>query len=439
MPEVSQISRSLATKVAWLALLIVRPPLLAAQTTDDTLAGANTIEHRSEHQPHLLGNWSEERERLSDRGINFDLQYVSDSLWNIRSTKQERLAVWNRARGTVDLDFSKLTGTKGLALHITAVYQGGGNLGTYLGTLTGPSGLASTNAFRLDSWWLEKSIFNDHIIVRSGQFAGVDFYGTQLFGPSFIFEPLQYGFGNLSAATYESFDPPSTPAAELRVIPAAHFYVKSMVFAADRAPYTHNPTGLVPDFRGAAASASEIGYSPGRKASAVRAQDTITARKGYAGLYQLGAIYNPGRFNSISTTALVSGNYLIYGEVNQAVFRTSPYASRGLDVTANVDWTPPDRTRNYKEFTAGARFNEPLAIALHNTLGIAYVRNGINKAFPVASMLLTAHNAEHAFEANLLVEFPRTIILQPVVQYYRNTGGSSNNAVVFGFHSKIDF
>ena len=27
--------------------------------------------------------------------------------------------------------------------------------------------------------------------------AGQDFYGSQLFGHSFIFEPLQYGFGNL--------------------------------------------------------------------------------------------------------------------------------------------------------------------------------------------------------------------------------------------------
>jgi len=35
------------------------------------------------------------------------------------------------------------------------------------------------------------------------------FYSSQLFGSSFIFEPLQYGFGNLFS-TYESFDPPST-------------------------------------------------------------------------------------------------------------------------------------------------------------------------------------------------------------------------------------
>jgi len=58
---------------------------------------------------------------------------------------------------------------------------------------------------------------------------------------------------------------PSTPAAEVRVIPASHFYIKSMVFAADRAPYAHNPTGFVPQFHGDPMSVSEIGFiAPGR-------------------------------------------------------------------------------------------------------------------------------------------------------------------------------
>ena len=423
----------------WLALL--HPGLLRAQAQamDDTLAGANQLEYPPDEQPHFFGNWNGEREKLLQKGFNFDLQYVSDSLWNIRSVQKERLAVFERVRGTVDFDFGRLTEIHGLFLHITAVYQGGGNLGQYLGTITGPSGLASANTFRLDSWWLEKRSFEDRLVVRFGQFAAQDFYGSQLFGPSFIFEPLQYALPNLFSSVYESFDPPSTPAAEVRVIPLPHFYVKSMVFASVRNPYSLNPTGLVPQFRGDASSASEIGYSPGRNASAVRAQDNIEARKGYAGLYQFGAVYNPGKFTSTSSATPVSGNYLIYAEANQAVYRTSRDSSRGIDITVNADWSPRNRSRNNQVFTAGARFDEPLPVSLHNTIGVAYVRNGINQAFPVPSPLLSTHDAEHAFEANLLVEFPRAVTLQPVVQYYINTGGSSNNALVLGFHSKIDF
>jgi porin len=85
------------------------------------------------------------------------------------------------------------------------------------------------------------------------------------------------------------------------------------------------------------------------------------------------------------------------------------------------------------------RLNEPLPISLHNTIGVAYVRSGINQSFPVSSALLSANPAGHAFEANILLELPRGLISQPVVQYYMNCGGISQNAVVLGFHIRIDF
>ena len=89
-------------------------------------------------------------------GVRFDFQYISDSLWNIKSEQKERLASWNRFRGTVDIDLGTLVGQQGLYFHATALWQGGGNLGAYLGLLSSPSGMSSANTFRLDSWWLEK-------------------------------------------------------------------------------------------------------------------------------------------------------------------------------------------------------------------------------------------------------------------------------------------
>jgi hypothetical protein len=103
-----------------------------------------------------------------------------------------------------------------------------------------------------------------------GQFAEQDFYGAQHSAASFIVEPMGYALNNLFD-TYESFDPPSTPAAEVRVVPVRHTYVKSMVAAGDPAPFSHNQTGLVPTFRGSPVSVSEIGFTPGKKASSLRA------------------------------------------------------------------------------------------------------------------------------------------------------------------------
>ena len=48
----------------------------------------------------------------------------------------------------------------------------------------------------------------------------------------------------------KSSTPPSTPAMEVRVVPMHNLYVKSMVLAAVRTPFSQNPTGLVPQFNG---------------------------------------------------------------------------------------------------------------------------------------------------------------------------------------------
>ena len=152
-------------------------PLRAQQERQgsEALSGADAHERTPQDRGHFFGESHGERQRLLERGVNIDLQYISDSLWNLRSVRKESLASWNRGRGTLDIDFSRLTHTPGLFLHITAPWQTGDNLGVYLGTIAAPTGLASENCFRLDSWWLEKRVIEDRFVFRLGQFAAQDF------------------------------------------------------------------------------------------------------------------------------------------------------------------------------------------------------------------------------------------------------------------------
>src|ERR1700723_2557297 len=259
-------------------------PAHSQTAQEEPLPGPDSHETGQGPHGHLFGDWGGERTRLARRGVSFDFQYVSDSLWNLKSVQKERFASWNRFRGTVDIDLGELTGHQGWYFHATALWQGGGNLGTYLGLLTSPSGMSSENTCRLDSWWFEKRWRDQRITARIGQFAGQDFYGAQHFAASFIFEPMGYALGNLFT-TLESFDPPSTPALEIRVVPQHSLYMKSMVLAGVRAPYSQNPTGLVPQFNGTPVSVSEIGFTPGRDASSGRAFDNVEGAKGDLGLY----------------------------------------------------------------------------------------------------------------------------------------------------------
>src|SRR5713101_7818038 len=416
----------------WWALCVFALPANSQILQEETLSGPDSHETGQGPHGHLFGNWGGERTRLLERGVRFDFQYISDSLWNIKSEQKERFASWNRFRGTVDVDFGTLTGLQGLYFHATALRQGGGNLGAFLGLLTSPSGMSSSHTFRLDSWWLEKRWLDERLTIRLGQFAGQDFYGAQHYAASFIFEPMGYALGNLFT-DFESFDPPSTPAFELRVVPIHNFYVKSMVEAEDREPFAHNPTGLVPQFRGVPVSVSEIGFTPGKKASSVRAFDNVENRKGYSGLYQFGASYNPARFTNPASAQSRSGNYLLYWMATQALWRVDPREARGLDATLAYDWSPPDVNRNNRLLTAGLRFNEPLPVSIHNTMSFGYVRNSLSPQFEPAGP--SGFKTEHAFEFNAL--FQRgMVLLQPVIQYYENVGGRPGRADVFGFRPK---
>lgn len=367
--------------------------------------------------------------------MKFDFQYISDSLVNIKSVQADNFDSWNRVRGTVDIDFGALNGHPDMYFHATALWQAGGNLGTYLGLITGPSGMASQNTFRLDSWWFEKRWLKERLTARIGQFAGQDFYGTQHYATSFIFEPMGYALGNLFT-TVEVFDPPSTPAMEVRVVPVHNLYVKSMVLAGDPTPFAHNPTGLVPQFRGTPVSVSEIGFTPGKKATSVRAADNVISRRGYSGLYRFGASYNPGTF-ATAAGGKRSGNYLLYWMANQALWRKDPHEGKGLDATISYDWSPGDINRNNTQLTAGLRFNEPLPVRFHNTMSLGYVGNRLSQEFlPPGS---PPFKTEHGTEFNTLLDPLPMVLLQPVIQYYVNVGGGVNRAVVFGFRAKVDF
>jgi porin len=441
-PSMSHLNRTRGVSLRTLVLLLfclsifATPALPQGSGELEEPPGPDSHETGQGPHGHLLGTWGGERTRLEKRGVKFDFQYVSDSLWNLESVQPDRFASWDRFRATVDIDFGKLEGWHDLYFHATGLWQGGGNLGTYLGLLTSPSGMSSERTIRLDSWWIEKRWLNERIVARVGQFAGQDFYGAQHDAASFIFEPMGYALGNLFT-DFESFDPPSTPAAEVRVDPFRHVFVKSMVEAEDREPFNHNPTGFVPQFRGVPVSISEIGFTPGKNAAHVYAFDNVESRKGYSGLYQFGASYNPGKFTSPMNPVPRSGNYLLYWMATQALWRVDPKGAKGLDGTFAYDWSPPSLNRNNQILTAGLRFNEPLPLPFHNTMSFGYVENWLRQRFVPSGS--PPWKPEHGIEFNSLLDPLPMLLLQPVVQYYSNTGGGSHSAVVFGFRTKIEF
>src|SRR6202047_3531598 len=108
--------------LVWAAWCVFAAPAFSQAAQDETLSGPDSHETGQGPHGHLFGTWGGERTRLLERGVRFDFQYVSDSLWNIKSEQKERFASWNRFRGTIDIDFGTLSGLKGLSFHATALW-----------------------------------------------------------------------------------------------------------------------------------------------------------------------------------------------------------------------------------------------------------------------------------------------------------------------------
>jgi porin len=441
-----------------LALSLVLPLLLAApvwaQDPPSPNAGPQDVSFFDSFfdRPYLLGDWGGERTSLAEKGITFDFFYIADLEANPTGGLQQTQAGWPRIRGTMDIDFDKLITWQGLSFRVTGLWQSGVNLGAKIGTLANPSDLVSQHTTRLDSFWLEQRLFHNKVRIRAGQMAGLDFYGDQDMGGSWLIEPLGYAFGNLFNSIFESFNPAGTPGAEIRFSPTPKFYVKSAVMAGNRNPYQEDTSGFGFAIRDTPNFLFEAGYvvhpTEGNAALATFGEDygaktsPSATKKSYPGIYKFGGIYNGGKFPDPAGHKS-KGNYLIYGGASQALFRTKAGSNRGLDATFSFDWSPGDVSRENSQITAGARFNAPFASRGNDRIDLGFVYTKISDPFANFGALLGEPllRSEKAFEVNYAFQVTRFFLLEPTFQYYLDVGGNRilPNAVVLGFRTKVNF
>jgi carbohydrate-selective porin OprB len=418
------------------------------------------------NRKYLLGDWGGERTKLENQGVTFDLFYVADFQANPVGGNSSA-GVWNRVRGTVDIDFAKLAGAKGLTMHVTGLWQGGVNLGAqYLGSIANPSGLVSAHTTRLDSYWLQQVLFNGKLTLRGGQFAGQDFYGVQYYGRQYLIEPLDYAMGNLFSS-YESFDPASGPAVDVRIAPVQQVYLRSAYMSGNRNPYGYNATGVPFTWKNSGLIINEVGFlydqptfAGQRKAHPAGGTNQYKDQpkpKYYPGLYKFGLMNNPGRdaFPSpyatvVSTNSSVtcfglcySGDYVIYFMANQAVWRPTEGSNRGLDVNFAVNYLPTDRNKVNQEFTGGLIFNAPFVSRPNDSASFGFVISRISDVWQAyeAATLQPVQSSEKAFELNYLAQITPWFYVQPVVQVYATLGAlpSNGTGVVLGFRTKVTF
>ncbi|MEA2257329.1 MAG: porin, partial [Acidobacteriaceae bacterium] len=343
---------------------------------------------------YLFGDWNGERTRLEKHGVTFDFNYIGDALGNPYGGRAD-FGNWGRVRGTVDVDFSKFTRARGLTFHMTGVWQYGTDLSTqYTFTAVDSSSLPSAHTFRADSYFLQQYLFNHRLAVRGGQIAAYDSYGDSEYGTSFVNLAMGYAHSNLNSAAYLSFNPAGVPSFEVKVLPTDSIYVKGMVQSEERDPYTIDPTGFTFHLGGPVV-ATEAGYlhDPPKPPDATNTMGTepfITDREtgNHPGVYRFGAGYDPHNFTDLLSGASSPGNYVLYGQVDQAVYRlakTGEDSTRGLDLTYSEDYAPGDVTQYSHQIWAGARWIGPGSGRWSkDTISLGYVRTAVGSHYSEA-------------------------------------------------------
>src|SRR5258708_35374778 len=318
--------------------------------------------HRSEPTPAsppstLTGDWGGLRSYLDSNGVTFTFNYTNDFLANVRGGIGPGAVAIGVFQPQLDLDLQKLVGWEGGKFHTHGLITHGAFFSsTYLGNILAVSNLEAGPVARLYSLWYEQSAFNDRLSVRAGLMSGDSQFLQSKTASNFINNGISWPTflaGNLPAGGPAY--PLPDPGIRVRIKPADDVTFQTAVFSGDPSGGNGSnqsgplPTGTVFSFRGGAFFIAEASYEPNQSKDA----------KGLPGAYRIGAWYhtsprfgdqrfdNTGRSlaDPLSTGVPFNhtGDYGIYGVVDQMLYRVPGTDDQGLSAFFRAGGGPDDR------------------------------------------------------------------------------------------------
>ena len=226
----------------------------------------------------------------------------------------------------------------------------------------------------------------------------------------------------------------------MKVLPTDHFYVKGMVQSEERNPYQIDPSGFnfhLGEYRWLTTEAGYIHDPPkppkppdatGTMGSEPFITDSETGN--YPGVYKFGAGYNPHDFQDLLTGRSSPGNYLLYAQISQAIYRMGKLGSdrnRGLDLIYSQDYSPGDVTQYNQQIMTGARWLGLLpGHWSKDSLALDYVHTSVGNHYREAQLLAGKPKltSESLVEVNYLANLTPWLIVQPVFQWYVQPGAT---------------
>ena len=340
----------------------------------------------------LTGDWGGARTQASNRGIDFTLNYIGETLGILSGGFRQGVDYEHRIELSIDADLDKMLGWSGASAHTTFYQIGHANglpAADYVGSIADPSNIEAQPSTRLFTAWFQKNFFDDKVSLRVGQIAADDEFLISPTASNLI--NSTFGYAALLAADQLQGGPVyplATPGIRLQLKPTDEITVLSAVFSGAPAgancvglPQQCDPYGTTFSLSGGALFMEELQYGINQAKDA----------KGMPAVYKLGGWYATTSFadvhfglNATGMPVLLAspasaspltheGNWGIYGVADQMIWRAQK-GPQSLNAFFRAGASPSDRNLVSFYVDGGLGLKAPLPGRDDDvlTFGIAY-------------------------------------------------------------------
>jgi len=426
----------------------------------------------------LLGDIGGLRTWLDNYGVTLSVNEIAELWGNTTGGTKQRPAFNGVLAMTFTADLEKTIGFEDGVFTVSGLLIHGHPISMYsqLGVFNPTSGFEGMRSTRLFELWYQQGFLDNKIDVKIGQMdLDSEFLISQY---ASLFLNASFGWPLAPSVNLYSGGPSwplAAPGVRLRYRPSNHW---TFMFAAtddnpsghtffnsnDPSSQTVHPGGNNFNLNTGALLIGEMQYVT----SFWGAKD---GKDGLPGLYKLGGYYDTASFpderydtrgvslaspDSNGYPAMRKGNWMLYGIMDQMIWRPDPESPTALGFFARATGNGGDRNLVDVSVDTGFSLKAPLPGRDNDTFGVGYGMGHVsNRASGLSwdNLYYSGSNypirgTEHHFELTYQAQLTPWLTLQPDFQYVWNPGGGIPNPntgykigdiLIFGLHANVTF
>jgi len=428
--------------------------LIAAVSALLTCGVAQAQRTTAPSEPWLLGTWGGLRPHLYEKGVDFQLSYVSELAYNAAGGSKSLATYTDQVAVGATLDLEKLITLPNSLLQITYTERAGRNLAEDAGLDTlqlVQEVYGRGQTVRLTQLYLEHRLFGDMLNVRWGRtsmgdsfalfschFQNLTFCGSQpgnLVGNYIYNWPISQwgararvaidGFGYVQAGAYDQNE--QYLGYENKLWPVWYSGSTGVLLPFELAWLPTFDNGRLPG-----------SYKIGAWYSTSKLNDVVLdVNGGYAALTGLPALQRTGLY----------GGFLTFQQ--QVTRNGSSDKDAGLKLFLNAAIADAATSVTNFQIAAGLIYTGPFSSRPHDSIGLAVGTTQVNSRLTDLQNMQNAlglgpvpvRNSEYVVELYYTIAPVPGLHIRPNVQYIATPGAGSQNVniVVFGLKSVISF